>query len=286
MDRQWKRVSFMEAWLNDPPEIDFCLANFMSGTVGVLAAPAGIGKTSLLLQLGAAVAAGIPVAGDLLPAPQRSGRVVLLATEDPPAVLKRRAHFFMRSLQAQGHGQDAMERLDRNLQLVSLTSPPKLLSEKTIGNEGLHMLDNLAKNSRLIILDPIRRFHYCDEQNFDRMQLLFEMLSSVVSGSECGLLFTHHVEQALHADALGELEGAQGSSAFINATRWVANLRGMSPDEAERFGIAAERRRDHVRVSFTKSNYGAPIPARWLRRSSQFEGVFETCALEENHAAA
>lgn len=282
MDNSKTSISIMQAWRSDPPEIDFCLDNFMAGTVGVVAAPAGIGKTSLLLQLGAAVAAGIPVAGDLLPAPSQTGQVTFLATEDPHAVLTRRAHFFARSLQAQGHGADVIERLDRNLQFVSLTRPPKLLSENKVSSDGLHMLEVLARESRLIILDPIRRFHYCDEQDFDKMLLLFEMLSSVVAGSGCSLLFSHHVEQPIFSDALRELEGAQGSSAFINATRWVVNMNGMSLGEAKRHGIAPEQRRSYARVAFTKSNYGAPIPARWLKRSEQFEGVFETCELDEH----
>jgi len=32
----------MEAWRNDPPETDFRRANFTTGAVGVVAAPAGI----------------------------------------------------------------------------------------------------------------------------------------------------------------------------------------------------------------------------------------------------
>ena len=284
MNKLRNSISFMEAGQASPPEIDFCLANFMAGTVGVVAAPAGIGKTSLLLQLGAAVAAGIPVAGDLLPAPEKTGKVTFLATEDPPTVLKRRAHFFVRSLLAQGIGTDVIERLDKNFEFVALHSPPKLLGTDRISNEGLHMLEVMAKESRLIILDPIRRFHYCDEQDFDKMQLLFEMLSSIVAGSGCSLLFSHHVEQALHADTLRELEGAQGSSAFINATRWVVNMNGMSLEEAKRYEIPPGQRRGYARVAFTKSNYGAPIPARWLKRLEAFEGIFETCTFENNAA--
>ncbi len=280
MDSQKGRISIMESWRNNPPEIDFCLANFIAGTVGVVAVPAGIGKTSLLMQLGAGVAAGIPVAGALLPPPPKTGKVVFFATEDPPSVLKRRAHFFAKSLLAQGHGPETIAAMDRNFEFVSLPSPPKLLSNDHIGSDGMHMLEVAAKDSRLLILDPIRRFHYCDEHDFDKMLLLFEMLSSIVSGSSCSLLFSHHVEQALHTRDLGELEGAQGSSAFINATRWVVNMNGMSLSEADHFGMSPELRRSYVRVAFTKSNYGAPIPARWLKRSTQFEGVFETCELE------
>ncbi len=51
----WRRVSFVEVRRDKPPAPDFCLTNLPAGSVGVVAAPAGIGKTSLLMQLGAAV---------------------------------------------------------------------------------------------------------------------------------------------------------------------------------------------------------------------------------------
>jgi RecA-family ATPase len=90
--KDWDQLSFTLARHSEPPQPDFCLPNLVAGTVGVVAAPAGIGKTSLLMQIAASVAAGVPVAGGLLPAPAKTGRVVFLATEDPLAVLQRRAH--------------------------------------------------------------------------------------------------------------------------------------------------------------------------------------------------
>jgi hypothetical protein len=274
----WHPVSFAAAAAAAPPQIDFCLPNFMAGTVGVVAAPAGIGKTSLLMQLGAAVAAGIAVAGDLLPAPAVAGKVVFLATEDPAPVLQRRAHFFVRSLRAQGLGDEVVARLESNFQFLSIAgTPPKILGDASIGTHSLDELQALAYGSRLLILDPIRRFHTCDEQNFGKMLLLFDLLADMAAQTGCAILFSHHVEQALHADALREIEGAQGSSAFINATRWVVNMNGMSSEDAQRFGITPQQRREHVRVAFTKSNYGSPVPPRWLKRSEHFEGIFETC---------
>jgi hypothetical protein len=112
----WQRISFLAARDRPVPEIDFCLPNLLAGTVGIVAAPAGIGKTSLLMQMGAAVAAGIPVAADLLSAPEQTGRVVFLATEDPYPILMRRAHHFVRSLATQGYGEDTVASLERNFE--------------------------------------------------------------------------------------------------------------------------------------------------------------------------
>jgi len=285
---QWQRISFISARDEAAPEIDFCLPNLLAGTVGVIAAPAGIGKTSLLMQMGAAVAAGVSVAGDLLPAPAKTGRVVFLATEDPHSILIRRAHHFVRSLAAQGFGDDTIERLERNFHFYSLDgSPPVILSDNNLSTSALDQVEAFARDARLLILDPIRRFHLCDEQDFGRMSLLFSVLATVAAASGCTIIFSHHVDQPSARGGLGEFEGAQGSSAFINATRWVVNMNSMSLPEAALYGVAPDMRRDYVRVSFTKSNYGPALAARWLRRSENFEGMLERCdlaVLEERHA--
>lgn len=274
---KWRPVSVAEAGRAPAPALDFCLPNLLTGTVGVVAAPAGIGKTSLLLQIGAAVAAGVPVAVDLFPPPATTGRVVFLGTEDPPAIMQRRAHFLVRSLAALHAPAETLARLERNLVLYDVAaSVPVVLMKDALGNSGLKRLEVLAQDSRLLILDPIRSFHYCDEQDYDRMAMLFNLLTRVATNTGCAILFSHHVAQPLTDAGLDEPAGALGSYAFVNATRWVLNLTGMSRTQAERLGIDSDARRRYVRASFTKSNYGPPIPARWLHRSKEFEGMFET----------
>jgi RecA-family ATPase len=283
----WQRVSFLAARDGAAPEIDFCLTNLLAGTVGVVAAPAGIGKTSLLMQMGAAVAAGIPVAGDLLPAPEKAGSVTFLAMEDPHPILMRRAHHLVRSLAAQGHGDETVERLERNLHIYSLKGPaPILLNDATLSTSALDRIEAFARDARLLILDPIRRFHHCDEQNYGRMALLFGVLSTMAATTGCTIVFAHHVDQPKIQADLGEPEGARGSSAFINSTRWVVNMNGMSLEEAVRYGVAPAQRRDYVRVGFTKSNYGPPLAARWLKRSQTFEGILEPCNLAVQESVA
>lgn len=249
--------------------------------MGVVAAPAGIGKTSLLMQLGAAVAAGVPVAGALLPAPTKPGRVVFLAAEDPPAVMQRRAHFLVRSLEAREPALDVTGLLERNFTFNALrTEPPVLLTKNTLGENGLEHITALARDARLLVLDPIRRFHYCDERDYSQMAILFGLLSDIAASTGCTILFSHHLAQPTTDAGLDEPAGALGSDAFVNATRWVLNMTGMSRMEAQRLGVAGEDRRRYARASFTKSDYGPPIPARWLRRSDVFEGIFETCEFD------
>jgi len=280
--KNWEQVSFAQARNDEPPQPDLCLTNLIVGTVGVVAAPAGIGKTSLLMQIAASVAAGVQVAGGLLPAPDKTGKVIFLATEDPLAVLRRRAHFIVRSLEEQGAGIDVIERLDHNLNFFcAQTKVPILLWPDTLGEHGLDRLDVLARDARLLILDPIRRFHYCDEQDYSQMSMLFSLLTDIAANNGCTILFSHHVPQPTSDADLGAPTGALGSHAFINATRWVLNLSGMSHAQGQHFAVAENDRQHYVLASFTKSNYGEAIPARWLRRSKTYEGVLSLCELSE-----
>jgi hypothetical protein len=277
--KNWHQVSFAEARHNAPPTPDFCLPNLVAGSVGFVAAPAGIGKTSLLMQIGAAVAAGVPVAGDLLAAPGKTGRVVMLATEDPPTVLQRRAHFLMRSLDPQNAQADLPERLDCNMVFYSAQSgtPTLLMDDGALSEHGIDLLHSLALGSRLLILDPIRRFHFCDEQDYSQMSLLFSVLSDIAASTGCTILFSHHVPQPTSDADMDSPVGALGSNAFINMTRWVVNMTGMSRTQAQSLGVDGNERKRYVLASFTKSNYGPAITARWLRRSEEFEGVLEAC---------
>ncbi len=279
--KSWETLSFGNAWRDGLPQPDFCLPNLVAGTVGVVAAPAGIGKTSLLMQIAVAVAAGVPVAGGLLPTPERTGKAIFLATEDPLSILQRRAHFIVHSLLEHGADKDVIERVDRNLKFFCAQSNvPILLWPDNLGAPGLDKLDKLAHDARLLILDPIRRFHYCDEQNYSQMAMLFSLLSDIAANNDCTILFSHHVPQPASDADLGSPSGALGSNAFINATRWVLNLNGMSHTQGQHLGIAEVLRRHYVLASFTKSNYGVAMPSRWLRRAESKEGLLSACELE------
>jgi len=53
----------------------------------------------------------------------------------------------------------------------------------------------------------------------------------------------------------------------------------MSQEEAEAHCISVDARPHYVRVSIPKANYGPPIEPFWLKRSAQFEGIFEYAKL-------
>jgi len=112
------------------------------------------------------------------------------------------------------------------------------------------------------------------------MAMLFSLLTDIAANNGCTILFSHHVPQPASDADLGAPTGALGSNAFINATRWVLNLSGMSHTQGQHLGIAENQQRHYVLASFTKSNYGEAIASRWLQRSETYEGVLSACNLD------
>ena len=110
-----------------------------------MAATVGIGKNSLLMQIGAAVAAGEPVAGGLLPTLDKTGPLVFLVTEDSMAVLQGRTHFLARSLEEPGAGGDMARCMDCNLSFYcTLSQIPILLWQDKLGKYEMDRLQIMA----------------------------------------------------------------------------------------------------------------------------------------------
>lgn len=282
----WRQISFQAAAETSLPTIDFCLPNLLAGTVGTVAAEPGIGKTSLLLQLGAAVAAGIPVANGAFPGPEAIGKVVFLAAEDPQQILDRRAHFLMRSLEVQGYGKQLIEKLDMNFHLFSIVGhAPMLVHERGISRSAWDELSRAAAGTRLFILDPLRSFHWCTDQDYQNLTLLYQILVDIAAYRKCTILFSHHVNRSDSGSGIDAMGAANGLSAFVNPTRWVLNMHTMSEDEARAYAIDGASRRHYVRVTVPKSNYGPPLAPIWLHRSAEFEGIFERAALRQENGS-
>ncbi|HTQ76532.1 MAG TPA: AAA family ATPase [Burkholderiales bacterium] len=274
----WRRTSFDDSAQAALPPLDFCLPNLLAGSVGTVAAEPGIGKTSLLMQLGAAVAAGVPVAGGAFPAPASTGKVVFLAAEDPPLMLDRRAHFLAKSLDTAGGG--VREVLERNFALYSVVGhAPMLVHERGVSRGAWDELSRAAAGARLVILDPLRAFHWCEDSDYRNLTLLYRILMDIAAARGCTILFSHHLVGPSYALRGEARDSAHGLDAFINPTRWVLNMLPMSEEEARAHSVERATMRQYVRVTVPKSNYGPPLASVWLRRSIEFEGMFERADL-------
>ena len=260
-----------------PPKLDFVLPGLVAGHVGAIVAPGSTGKSFLELQIGIGIAAAVPIAEGAFPTPTAPGKVVLLAGEDDRVVLAHRLHAIVDCLTYQGAASGALfpaidrgtlvARLQENLRIYPLqgfrtrfhgaVGAPSLVEELRI----------LGAEARLVVIDPLRRFHDGDENDSGVMTDLVQACERIVAGTSAALLLAHHTNKASALNGMGDQQQAvRGSSALTDAIRWQVNLVKMSTEEAKVLKVDAAERGFFIRLETAKANYLAPQPTVWLRR--------------------
>lgn len=264
-----------------PPTLDHVLPGLLRGTVGMLAGPGGIGKTSLELQIAIGLATGTPVLGGLFEtlgievAPQPA-RVVLVTPEERAEVLAHKLHAVAKHLLGPVHAGGTglsptvfLERLASNLLLFAEddVGSTTLLDARGRVSSGARGLLRAAREARLVILDPLRQFHAGDENDSGAMNRAIRLLRQLAARSGAAVLFAHHTSRAASQLGFGDTAGAaRGSTALTDGVRWQLNLSQPTRDWAKMQGKDEAFRREHVLLHVPKANYLAPPSTKVLRR--------------------
>ncbi|MFQ2034968.1 helicase RepA family protein [Aeromonas veronii] len=243
------------AFIEPPKPLDFVLPGLPVGCVGALVSPGGVGKSMLALQLAMQIAGG----PDWIELGKLGrGAVLYLPAEDPWPVLHQR-------LFALGGGLDAELRanVERDLRLISLQGA----SPNVLDSRWWEAIAIWAEGVRLIVIDTLRRFHDADENAACAMTQVLGQLERLAMGLACAVLFVHHTSKSAAFQEAGDLQQAsRGSSVLVDNIRWQAYLATMTKKEAQQLGVSVEKSQLYVRFGVSKSNYGPPLPERWLER--------------------
>ncbi|ERP96661.1 hypothetical protein Q666_17015, partial [Marinobacter sp. ES-1] len=189
-----------------------------------------------------------------------SGLRTYLSAEDPLPVLGDRLYAIGEVLSDQ---QKMI--VEDNLMVMPLDGiRPNLLSPTWIT-----ALQGLAEENDLIILDTLRRFHVCDENNGAEMAQLLGNLELIASRTGCSILFLHHTSKAALWNESGDQQQAsRGSSVLTDNVRWQGYLTTMTPGEAKKYRITTEPISRYVRFGVSKANYHPGIHPRWFIRGT------------------
>lgn len=274
-----QRVDVVAAFKNKPKELDFIWPGFLAGSVGALVAPGATGKSFWALQAAMAVASGT-ADGDLLElSPNRKGRVLYRASEDPILALEERLYSFSVHLP-----ETVQATIGQNLALDSLMGHPFNI----MADRDFKELAIAAEGCRLVILDTLSRIHQLDENSNGDMSRLIVRLEQLASMTGAGVLFLHHVGKgSVREGQLSLQQAARGASALIDNARWCGYVVSMSEDEARKLSdqpfkktpVGNERRENFVRYGISKQNYSAEHKDRWYQRREG--GVLMPCSLRE-----
>jgi hypothetical protein len=183
-----------------------------------------------------------------------------LSAEDPLPVLGERLYAIGEVLSDQ---QKIM--VEDNLMVMPLDGVrPNLLSSPWI-----NALQNLAEEHDLLILDTLRRFHGCDENDGAAMARLLGNLELIASRTGCSILFLHHTSKAALWNQAGDQQQAsRGSSVLTDNVRWQGYLTAMTPGEAKKFGITLQPTSHYVRFGVSKANYHPGHHPKWFARGT------------------
>jgi RecA-family ATPase len=245
MSRKITPIHIMSAFQTEPPALDFVIPGFLSGTVGALYSPGGVGKSFIALEIAASVA-GVDLLGF---GPHHTGRTLYIALEDPENVMRRRLYAIGSHLSPE----------QRELFAEKVEVLPMLgVSFDLQDDRHADWLTARAEGMRLIIVDTLSRSHSGDESNNGEMANLLRVLERISANTGASVLFLHHVNKSSGRERNGDQFAIRGASALLDNARFGAAITYVDDNNA-----AAGVR---IKYSVSKNNYAMPIPHRYFLR--------------------
>ncbi len=274
-----------QAFDTSPPVLPEIVPGFFGGTVGMLVAPGGTGKSSWALLLALSVATGWDLLGMRTSDPTAhqwvSGPVLFWTVQDPDAMVHRRVHVVNQWFK-QRHGIHEARRFRRDAvdRLKIVTRLPKDLTLNGHDPTGWSVLHRAiqAEGFCLVIVDPLRAFHTGEENASQEMSALFKEFDGLTRASGTAVLVVHHTAKGR---TTGQADTARGSGVLTNDVRWQGHLVEMDPARpwARSNGAAIRPDEAHRFICWhgAKQNYATREPDHWFERRP--DGMLEPIAL-------
>ncbi len=262
-----------------PPDYDWVIEGLEPGQVGVLHAPPGTGKSMLCLSIIYAVASGTDLFGQWTVS--EAGDVLYLYADDDSRDTWRRM-YGLEQLNAAAHIPTLNVVKDR-MHMICMTGTPQRLMVSGVGHGSCVAaepdIEEIARrlqgyvNPRLLIIDPLIKFHALNENDNNEMHQFFERLIRLARELSIAILVVHHTGKAAITNGMGgEQEAVRGASSITGAARIDYALMPLGHKQAKALGIEATESGRYVVLKTAKINSG-PALGRLLLERSAFGGV-------------
>jgi replicative DNA helicase len=271
----WEQTLVRPRLFEEPPKPEtmlFCNGRPLinKGTVAILAAKGGTGKSYFLLSLAKALAEG----GVFGPFEAKKPRPVLYLG-----------------------GEDSQEELDWRLwEICGKSAPEKMGAVSVSGKTGQLMKlegqnpvpsvwhDWLRETLRLhpclefLIMDPLSRFYGLQENANEHATAFIAMLEGICAEFGLTVMFSHHTPKGDKKDGPSQ-NLVRGASGFVDGARCVLGMWEMDSSSAKLHNI--EDSRNCVLVDTLKSNNTPRFP-NWVAFRRTDNGVLEHVPLAYN----
>lgn len=267
-----------------PPPQDWAIEHFAPiGSVTLLAAPGGQGKSLLMLHVAMYGAMGLPFAEFRVGEPLRT---LYVSYEDGKRLMYDRIVDIGQDLRDHDNGMtdtlyDVDGSLDRNLSLhkveddaqtwVFLVKPDRFTpAERTARVEWLIGYIKQA-GIRMVVFDPMVYTHQLQENDIADMAFYMQTLNYIATKSSCAVIVVHHMSKMGRADQLSDIDqhSLRGASSITDNARSAGILIGLPYKDAASFGIEEAHVKDYAVFKHVKSNYAAPLPLMVFKREGR-----------------
>jgi hypothetical protein len=233
--------------------------DLLRGTVTVVVAPGGTGKTALLTGTALALATGRAI----LHKPIHEGRLRVWIWQLEDSVEEMARAVQAACLHWNISRGDIVGRLFLNsaldgdeLKVASEDRDGVTIRWPTVDAVADELIE---KGIDVLIVDPFVSSHDVNENSNTAIDAVAKAWAMIAVRANCSIVLVHHVSKAGSAEVTAN--SARGAVALTAAARSVLALNRMSEAEAKNFGIDGERRRRYFRSYDDKANRAPPADA-------------------------
>lgn len=300
-DSHWghsERKDSRQTW-NMPPGIsghewatarlapDCIVADLLFADVGVLIAPGGTGKTTLVLLLAACVALGKDFIGLRV---ERPGPVLILTSEDSREMLVARLRRVAETLAL---SPSEIIHLRATVVISDVSGSGFRLT--TVINDSVRpddVVDLVATEAArikpaLVVIDPAVSFGVGEARVNDAEQGLIEAGRRLRRILNCCVLYVHHTGKQNARDGAVDQYAGRGGSAFADGARMVLVLQSLSRSDWKKYtGLPLSDGEQGLIFARPKMSYCRAQQPLYIRRSGYaFELATSVASAEHNPMA-
>ena len=256
-----------EEWAEPCLTPDVIVENYLYADVGLLVAPGGVGKTTLVLYEAIHVALGLPLYGRAV---RRPGPVVIVSAEDSREQLIARAHALADGMRLtskqckQVHGNLVIVYVDSHNFKLCMNDGTRITIPPDVDN----VIEKVAPlKPSLMVFDPVVSFGAGESLINDAEHGLILAARRIRDALNCCVRLVHHTGKGNARKGSMDQYSGRGGSALADGARMVATLRQMEPGEwQKKTGKELSDNAVGLQMALPKMSYTSAQGAIYIKR--------------------
>ena len=236
--------------------------HYIRSNVSVMAAEGGVGKSSVQMVEGIAVATGKPLLGEPV---HEQCNVWIINLEDPLEEMQRRfvaalMHYNIKDEDIKGR---VFLDAGRDLKMIFAKQDRDGIS---VNDQFVDLMISVIEKHKigLVIIDPWVAATAISENDNVAMNAAVGAVRAVADATGAAIVLTHHVRKTNGEEAT--IDSVRGAGSLIGAARAARLLNRVSQEEAIRLGVPEAESLGIMRVTDGKANLAPPAAKAVYRR--------------------